>query len=92
MLSSPDGQFLNLARLDFAKYSQKQALSKPLFEYIFYHENDMRNALQLAALATEHAQFKDWWWKIQLGKTYYRYFKWLIFFSFKFKFTIFICL
>jgi tetratricopeptide repeat protein 8 len=83
MLSSPDGQFLNLARLDFAKYSQKQALSKPLFEYIFYHENDMRNALQLAALATEHAQFKDWWWKIQLGKTYYRYFKWLIFFSFK---------
>lgn len=69
---STDGQFINLARLDFSKYSQKPALAKPLFEYIFYHENDMRNALQIAALATEACAFKDWWWKIQLGKTYYR--------------------
>ncbi|XP_077123704.1 tetratricopeptide repeat protein 8 isoform X2 [Ranitomeya variabilis] len=29
-------------------------------------------ALELAALATENAQFKDWWWKVQLGKCYYR--------------------
>lgn len=29
-------------------------------------------ALDLAALATENAQFKDWWWKVQLGKCYYR--------------------
>uniref|UniRef100_A0A8C0AY05 Tetratricopeptide repeat domain 8 n=1 Tax=Buteo japonicus TaxID=224669 RepID=A0A8C0AY05_9AVES len=29
-------------------------------------------ALDLAALATEHAQFKDWWWKVQIGKCYYR--------------------
>jgi hypothetical protein len=72
MLSSPD-QFINLARLDFQKYAKAPNLSKPLFEYIFYHENDMRNALQLAAAATEEAQFKDWWWKIQLGKCYYRY-------------------
>uniref|UniRef100_A0AAY4AQS2 Tetratricopeptide repeat protein 8 n=1 Tax=Denticeps clupeoides TaxID=299321 RepID=A0AAY4AQS2_9TELE len=43
-----------------------------LFEYIFHHENDVKNALDLAALATEHAQFKDWWWKVQLGKCYYR--------------------
>lgn len=72
MLSTQDGQFLNLARLDMSKYSQKQALAKPFFEYIFYHENDMRNALQLAALATEACGFKDWWWKVQLGKCYYR--------------------
>jgi tetratricopeptide repeat protein 8 len=72
MLSSPDGQFLNLARFDFHKYAQLPSLAKPLFEYIFYHENDMRNALQLAALATEASQFKDWWWKVQLGKCYYR--------------------
>ncbi|KAM9777434.1 tetratricopeptide repeat protein 8 isoform 4-T4 [Neosynchiropus ocellatus] len=47
-------------------------LGTTLFEYIFHHENDVRNALQLAAQATEHAQFKDWWWKVQLGKCYYR--------------------
>uniref|UniRef100_A0A2K5EGV1 Tetratricopeptide repeat domain 8 n=1 Tax=Aotus nancymaae TaxID=37293 RepID=A0A2K5EGV1_AOTNA len=29
-------------------------------------------ALDLAALSTEHSQYKDWWWKIQIGKCYYR--------------------
>jgi tetratricopeptide repeat protein 8 len=71
MLSSPD-QFINLARLDLQKYAKTANLAKPLFEYIFYHENDMRNALQLAAAATEASHFKDWWWKVQLGKCYYR--------------------
>ncbi|KAI8484739.1 PREDICTED: tetratricopeptide repeat protein 8-like [Branchiostoma belcheri] len=72
MLSSPDGPFINLARLNFHKYAARQSLAKPLFEYIFHHENDVRNALELAALATEEAQFKDWWWKVQLAKCYYR--------------------
>jgi len=26
----------------------------------------------LASLATQAVQFKDWWWKVQLGKCYYR--------------------
>ncbi|XP_051775850.1 tetratricopeptide repeat protein 8 [Erpetoichthys calabaricus] len=72
MLTSPDGPFINLSRLNLAKYAQKPNLSKALFEYIFHHENDVKNALELAALSTEHAQFKDWWWKVQLGKCYYR--------------------
>lgn len=75
MLSSPDGQFINLSRLNFSKYAEIPTLSKPLFEYIFYHEHDIRNALQLASLATEAAQYNDWWWKLQLGKCYYRYVK-----------------
>ncbi|XP_076834613.1 tetratricopeptide repeat protein 8 isoform X3 [Brachyhypopomus gauderio] len=72
MLTNPDGPFINLSRLNLAKYAQKPNLSKTLFEYIFHHENDVKTALDLAALATEHAQFKDWWWKVQLGKCYYR--------------------
>ena len=32
----------------------------------------MFQALELAAQATEAGQFKDWWWKVQLGKCYYR--------------------
>ena len=71
MLSNED-QFINLSRLNFSKYADMPNLAKPLFEYIFYHENDIRNALQLAALSTESSQFNDWWWKIQLGKCYYR--------------------
>ncbi|KAI5619531.1 tetratricopeptide repeat protein 8 [Silurus asotus] len=72
MLTHQDGPFINMSRLNLAKYAQKPNLSKALFEYIFHHENDVKNALDLAALATEHAQFKDWWWKVQLGKCYYR--------------------
>ena len=69
---STDDQFINLSRLNFSKYADQPSLAKPLFEYIFYHENDIRNGLQLASLATESCQFNDWWWKIQLGKCYYR--------------------
>ncbi|XP_061853884.1 tetratricopeptide repeat protein 8 isoform X1 [Colius striatus] len=72
MLTNPDGPFINLSRLNLAKYAQKPKLAKALFEYIFHHENDVKNALDLAALATEHARFKDWWWKVQIGKCCYR--------------------
>ncbi|XP_060571355.1 tetratricopeptide repeat protein 8-like [Ruditapes philippinarum] len=72
MLSTPDGPFINLARINMSKYSARPGLAKALFEYIFHHENDVRNALELAALATEASQFKDWWWKVQLAKCYYR--------------------
>ena len=43
MLSTPDGPFINLARLDMAKYAAKPTLAKALFEYVFHHENDIRN-------------------------------------------------
>jgi len=72
MLSQPDGPFINLSKINFSKYAQRPNLSKALFEYIFLHENDVRNALQLAAEATAAADFKDWWWKVQLAKCYYR--------------------
>ncbi|XP_042669698.1 tetratricopeptide repeat protein 8 isoform X1 [Centrocercus urophasianus] len=72
MITNPDGPFINVSRLNLSKYAQKPELAKALFEYIFHHENDVKNALDLAALATEHAQFKDWWWKVQIGKCFYR--------------------
>ncbi|KAM9713715.1 tetratricopeptide repeat protein 8 isoform 3-T3 [Dama dama] len=97
MLTSPDGPFINLSRLNLTKYAQKPKLAKALFEYIFHHENDVKTlhledvlhlgihimlvrnrnyiekeALDLAALSTEHSQYKDWWWKVQLGKCYHR--------------------
>ena len=33
----------------------------------------LSQALQLAAEATAAAEYKDWWWKVQLGKCYYRF-------------------
>ncbi|CAG5134856.1 unnamed protein product [Candidula unifasciata] len=72
MLSNPDGPFINIARLNLNKYAARSNLAKGLFEYIFHHENDVRNALELAALATEASQFNDWYWKVALAKCYYR--------------------
>uniref|UniRef100_A0A8C6AXX0 Tetratricopeptide repeat domain 8 n=2 Tax=Monodon monoceros TaxID=40151 RepID=A0A8C6AXX0_MONMO len=56
MLTSPDGPFINLSRLNLTKYAQKPKLAKALFEYILHHENDVKTAVDLAALSTEHSQ------------------------------------
>uniref|UniRef100_A0A8C5FR62 Tetratricopeptide repeat domain 8 n=1 Tax=Gadus morhua TaxID=8049 RepID=A0A8C5FR62_GADMO len=73
MLTNPEGPFIHLSRLNFSKYSQKPNLSKTLFETVIgLRPVFCTQALDLAAQATEHAQFKDWWWKVQLGKCYYR--------------------
>jgi tetratricopeptide repeat protein 8 len=72
MLSEPDGPFINVSKLDLSKYAERPNLSKALFEYVFHKENDVRNALELAAKATEACDYKDWWWKVQLGKCYFR--------------------
>uniref|UniRef100_A0A8D2ZTB3 Tetratricopeptide repeat protein 8 n=1 Tax=Scophthalmus maximus TaxID=52904 RepID=A0A8D2ZTB3_SCOMX len=83
MLTNPDGPFINLSRLNLAKYSKKPNMSR-VRQTVTCKENDknpcffltcgifLPQALDLAAQATEHAQFKDWWWKVQLGKCYYR--------------------
>ena len=48
-----DGPFINLARLNIGKYSGQAGVAKPLFEYIFYHENSVREAMDLAAQALQ---------------------------------------
>ena len=53
MLSEPDGPFINTAQLNLSKYAERHGLNRVLFDYLFYHENDIRNALDLAALATQ---------------------------------------
>ncbi|KAK9878133.1 hypothetical protein WA026_021149 [Henosepilachna vigintioctopunctata] len=70
MLSQKDGPFLQVSGLNITKYARNPCLSKPLFEYLFYHEGDVRNAMELAVQATQFNQFNDWWWKVQLSKCY----------------------
>ena len=49
MLSQPDGPFINLARLNVGKYAARPNIAKALFQYIFYHENLVREAMDLAS-------------------------------------------
>lgn len=43
MVQVGDGPFINLARLNVAKYAGQQNIAKALFEYIYFHENDVRH-------------------------------------------------
>ncbi|CAG0881082.1 unnamed protein product [Cyprideis torosa] len=72
MGSADSGDFINLARLNLPKYATIPWIAKPLCEYILYHQNDVRMALDLAARSTQAVHFNDWWWKFQLGKCYFR--------------------
>lgn len=71
MLTESGGPFIQLSRLNISKYANQPSIAKSLFEYIYYHEHDIRYALDLAVQATKACQYKDWWWKVQLGKCYY---------------------
>lgn len=72
MLTQKDGPFINLARLNIGKYSKRPNIAKALFEYIFYHENSIREAMELASQALQASKFEDWYWKVQMGKCYFR--------------------
>ncbi|VDL72728.1 unnamed protein product [Nippostrongylus brasiliensis] len=70
MASDPSGPFVNLARLNVDKYAADPLVNRQLFEYVFYHEGDVKIAHQIAAVATKAANYEDWYWKNQLGKCY----------------------
>ncbi|VDM64462.1 unnamed protein product [Angiostrongylus costaricensis] len=74
MASNPGGPFVMLERLNIDKYGADPMVNRQLFEYVFYHEGDMKTAHQIAAIASKAASYDDWYWKNQLGKCYMRYF------------------
>lgn len=48
MISEPNGPFVNLSRLNVDKYATDPQVNRNLFEYIFYHEGDMKIAHQVS--------------------------------------------
>ena len=58
--------------MNIDKYSKRPNVAKALFEYIFYHENSIREAMELASQALQASKYEDWYWKVQLGKCYFR--------------------
>ena len=72
MLAAPGGPFVDLEKLDLRKYASRPALARALCDYMLYHDRNPRLAAELCSLATVRAQFKDWWWKERLGKSYYQ--------------------
>ncbi|EFJ39613.1 TRP protein for flagellar function [Volvox carteri f. nagariensis] len=72
LASEPGGPFINVDRLDLRKYAARPLLARVLCDYLIYTEHNMKRALELCALATQVAEYQDWWWKARLGKCYYQ--------------------
>jgi tetratricopeptide repeat protein 8 len=72
LLSEPGGPFIDVEKLDLKKYASRPTLSRALFEYIYTHCKNIRKALELASYATVIHEYKDWWWKLQIGKCFAR--------------------
>ncbi|GLC45301.1 hypothetical protein PLESTB_000307000 [Pleodorina starrii] len=72
LASEPGGPFIAVDRLDLRKYAARPLLARVLCDYLIYTEHNMKRALELCALATQVAEYQDWWWKARLGKCYYQ--------------------
>jgi tetratricopeptide repeat protein 8 len=72
LLSAFGGAFIQADRLDLRKYAARPALGKALCDYILYVDHNPKRAMELCALATVAAGYRDWWWKERLGKCYFQ--------------------
>jgi tetratricopeptide repeat protein 8 len=72
MLSQKGGPFIDVQRLDLRKYANRPELAKALCDYLLYHDNNPRKAVELAAAATVVMGYTDWFWKSRLAKCYYQ--------------------
>lgn len=68
-IGDPAGPIFQTSRMHPAKYAEKQFVAKPLFKYLYYHEGDIRNALELCEAATKTNDHNSkWWWNTQKGR------------------------
>eukprot|EP00940_MAST-03C_sp_MAST-3C-sp2_P001179 g1179.t1 len=70
--TSSNDIFVDVEKLDMHRYARRPALGKVLCDYLLYHDQNPRKAVELCAAATKACCYGDWWWKARLGKSYYR--------------------
>ncbi len=70
--SSATGPLIDVEKLNIKKYAKKTGLAMALTEYLLYVEHNTRKALDLCSEATKESDYKNWWWKVRLGKCYFK--------------------
>lgn len=70
--SNANGPLVDVEKLNIKKYARKTGLAMVLAEYLLYVEHNTRKALDLCSEATKEADYKNWWWKVRLGKCYFK--------------------
>ncbi|XP_035772907.1 tetratricopeptide repeat protein 8-like [Anopheles albimanus] len=80
----PTGPLFHISRLHPDKYADRETLSKPLFQYLYYHEGDIRKAMALCDAVLNRGRLRsglgpgsqdrpvdsgsDWWWNTQKAR------------------------
>lgn len=68
-LGDPTGPLFQTSRMNPLKYAKKDTVAKILFQFLYYHEGDVRKALDLCEAVSDHKQkFTSWWWNTQRGR------------------------
>lgn len=68
-LGDPTGPLFQSSRLHPAKFAEKNSISKQLFQFLYYHEGDVRKALDLCeAVINAKGGETGWWWHTQKGR------------------------
>lgn len=70
--SNANGPLVDVEKLNIKKYARKTGLAMVLTDYLLYVEHNTRKALDLCSEATKEADYKNWWWKVRLGKCYFK--------------------
>jgi len=67
-----NGNSINTTRLNMQTISKKPALSLAIVEHLLYCETDPKRTLELSTECTKIASYNDWWWKLMIGKSFYK--------------------
>lgn len=69
-LGDPAGPLFQASRLNPANFINKP-VAKPLFQFLYYHDGDVRKALDLCKTIVDRRQGEvSWWWHTQIGRCY----------------------
>lgn len=68
-LGDPTGPLFQASKLNPKRYANKNTVAMLLFQFLYYHEGDVRKALDLCEAVADHRQkFTNWWWNTQRGR------------------------
>lgn len=69
-LGDPTGPLFQASRLNPTNFVNKP-VAKPLFQFLYYHEGDVRKALDLSkAIVDQRPDNVSWWWHTQVGRCF----------------------
>lgn len=69
-LGDPAGLLFHASRLNPANFVNKP-IAKPLFQFLYYHDGDVRKALDLCKTIIDQRKGDvSWWWETQIGRCY----------------------